>query len=339
MNRFKAYTYRVNGLDVAASSQGTNFNVTKLKTAINQSLSLWTAYSPLRFEESSAMETDFEISFIKESAETRAIGTTIFGRSIEINVTNRLFIDKFNEPEYAGSTWGPWDFIRALTHEIGHVLGLGHPPKDENTGVELFPGSIMSSSYGEKMVARVCSPYDIDSIQQLHGALKLDPHISTDLQNNTEISTSFNGLHFIKGAWGVQVDGPVGNTISLYVFIPGSKGKKINSIVLNYNTYTANTLVHSVEVYDGIKPIQEWYVSSGISKYADIYYKQWQHTIAIRDKKEIKNGILLKINIEFRGITNTHDVGIFQLTSAYATSLHEFPKVSFPDITKIYVKK
>lgn len=161
INKFKTYTYKIDGLNVAASSQRTNFNAAKLRMAIMQSLSLWTAYSPLRFEESTAAETDFDISFIKEPNESLAIGTTIFGTSIEINVTNRLFIDKFNEPEFPGSTWGPWDFIRALSHEIGHVLGLDHPPKDENTNMELFPGSMMSSSFGEKQVVRACTQYDI----------------------------------------------------------------------------------------------------------------------------------------------------------------------------------
>lgn len=338
LNRFKTFTYKINGLSVAAGSQKTNFNTAKLKSAIKQSLSLWTAYSPLRFVESTAAATDFDISFIKQSGESAEIGVTIFGRSIEMNVTNRLFIDKFNEPEFPGSTWGPWDFIRALCHEVGHVLGLDHPPKDDMNN-ELFPGSIMSSSFGEKQVARVCSQYDINSVQQAHGAIVLEPMITTSLQNTAEINTSFSGLHFIKGSWGVQLDGPVGHALSLYVFMPGTKGKKISSVILNYNSYTANTMLHSVEVYDGLIPVQEFYPSSAIPKFADVAYKEWEFTMGILDKKKIKNGILLKLNLEFRNVTATHDVGVFQLIAAKATSLFELIVADFPDISKFAAKK
>jgi|GEM_PF-5550422 len=337
-NKFKTYTYKVNGLNTAATSQKTNFNITKLKSAIKQSLSLWTAYSPLRFVESTAAETDFEISFIKQPDISAEIGVTIFGRSIEMNVTNRLFIDKFNEPEYPGSTWGPWDFIRALCHEVGHVLGLNHPPKDDMNN-ELYPGSMMSSSFGEKQVVRVCSQYDIDAVHQAHGAIILESIIGTSLQSSAEINTSFPGLHFIKGTWGVQLDGPVGNALSLYVFMPNTKGKSVSSVILNYNTYTANTLVHSVEMYDGLIPIQDYYLSSGLPKYGDSAYKEWEFTLGILDKKKIKNGILLKINLEFRNVTSTHDVGVFQLTAAKATSLFQLVIADFPDIRKLAMKK
>ncbi|MEO6406775.1 MAG: matrixin family metalloprotease [Ferruginibacter sp.] len=336
LNKFKIYTYKVNGLPIAATSQKNNFNPAKIKMAIKQSLSLWTAYAALQFQESSAAETDFTITFIKQNDQTIEIGVTIFLTSIEMNVTNRLFIDKFNEPENPPATYlGPWDFIRALTHEIGHVLELDHPPLDPNTNMELYHDALMSRSFGEKQVVRTLTQYDIDSVQQKHGSLKLEAPITPSLQANAQINISFTGLHFIKGDWGIQLDGPVGNALSLYVFIPESKGKKLSSIELNFNTYTANTLVRTVEAYDGIIPIQEYYISDGISKYADSGFKQWHFTCGILEKNKLKTGLFLKINIEFRNVVSTHDVGVFQLLSVKLTSLHELFRADFPDIKKL----
>jgi hypothetical protein len=336
LNKFKTYTYKVNGLALAAASQKNNFNAAKVKMAIKQSLSLWTAFAPLRFQESTAAETDFTITFKKEAGQTIEIGVTIFLTSIEMNITNRLFIDRFNEPENPPATWlGPWDFIRALTHEIGHVLELDHPPLDADTNMELFPEALMSRSFGEKQVERRLYSYDIDSLQQKHGHLKLEAPIITSLQATAQINTSFPGLHFIKGDWGVQLDGPVGHSLSLYVFVPETKGKKVNAFELNFDTYTANTLVHTVEAYDGIIHIQEYFISSGISRYASNGYKQWQFTGGILEKNKLKTGLFLKINIEFRDVVATHDVGVFQLLSVKVTSLYELPRVSMPDIKRL----
>ena len=336
LNKFKTYTYKVNGLAVAAASQKTNFNAAKIKMAIKQSLSLWTAFAPLQFEESTAAETDFTISFKKEAGQTIEIGVTILLTSIEMNVTNRLFIDKFNEPENPPATWlGPWDFIRALTHEIGHVLELDHPPLHPDTSMEMFPEALMSRTFGEKQVERTLWAYDIAGLQEKHGTLKLEAPIVPSLQAIAQINTSFTGLHFIKGDWGVQLDGPVGNSLSLYVFIPESKGKRISSFDLEYDTYTANTLVHTVEAYDGIIPIQQYFLSSGISRYSTNGYKHWEFTAGILKKQRLKTGLFLKINIEFRNVVATHDVGVFQLLTVKLNSLYEPIRVNYPDIKKL----
>ncbi len=323
INKYKTYKYKVNGLNLAATSQKSNFNVEKLQSVIKQSLSLWTAFAPINFKEITTSDYDFDISFKKEAKKGYIGRLEIGGKNIVIDVDYRFFIDKYNEPEYPPYQ-DTWDLISVLTHEIGHFLKLEHVPRDPKSGADLYPNSIMSLGLNIGEPRRVPTQFDIDNLIIKHKALLLTKTLPTNLQENSTSNENFEGFHFIKDSWGVQVDGPVGHKLSLSVFMPETKLKKIISVSVNFKTFTKNTIVHSIEMFDGINPIQTYFISAASS------YKQWEFILGILDKKSINTGISLKFNLEFRDVIKTHDVGVFQLISAKAKYIQEVMKDDFP---------
>lgn len=162
-HQFKIKTFQVRGAEDCAASQGSAFTLEKVNVAVTQALSLWTAVAPISFVPvAPGAASDIDIHFVN-NGHTAVLGNAI----IEINVGNSLFIDLYNETVFHPSYVGPYDLVAEIAHEVGHDLGLNHPPTIPGTDVEEYPDALMSQSFTPGYIERSLKPYDILSVQTL----------------------------------------------------------------------------------------------------------------------------------------------------------------------------
>lgn len=334
-NKFKKITYKVTGYDIAASSEATNFTVGKIKVAVKQAFGIWAAYAPLLFEEVNTANADITIGFRNWGNPSAELGITA-GKSIDINTANKHFIDKQFEKEVPpNSLIGPFDLVWILAHEIGHALGFDHPPIVNN--MESPTGTLMSWLISEGAIRRQLTKYEIDNIKAKYGLITNIDVISTNFTAFADVTSSFTGMHYIEDDSFLQIDGPVNNSASLNIFLPNTKNRKVSAINLKFTTYLANTVFRSIQFFDGIIPIQDYYLNAAIPKGSSTAFKEWDYKLGFLEKKKLKNGILAKLNIEFIDIERNWDVGVFQLKSITADGLEEFA-VELPEYKSIPIK-
>src|SRR5882672_8371470 len=108
-NDFERISFTVTGIDVAAGSQGTNFDREKVNLAWREALSMWTTAAPVSFVPPTRGETPMlQIHFVRDGT-TFELGSTagFIGRTptgplgsagINIFCDNDFFIDRFREP-------------------------------------------------------------------------------------------------------------------------------------------------------------------------------------------------------------------------------------------------
>ena len=324
-NRFERIPFAVSGLDVAAGSQGANFNKEKVNLAWRQALSLWTAVAPVSFDAPFAGEEPLlRIQFDSNRQPNIELGTTAGhisrtssgaptgSASIHIDCDNDLFVDKFREPVRFPTHIGPFDVIGVLAHEVGHALGLDHPPKDPATGQETETG-IMSATKGNG-VLRQLFPFDIREVQRLHGAIRLADPVAADLAGTAQLIDASPGVTLQKGSFGLIVFGPMETRALVDVLVP-AKGRFASALRLNFTTVTTNVFVNRVETWDGIVPIQGFSASSRCTGGEGLAGRTHLLQLGFLHRPTLANQVLVRLEVVFtkQGGQPQSDFGVLQV--------------------------
>jgi len=324
-NQIERISFTVDGVGDAAASQGSNFDKEKVNIAWRQALSLWSAAAPLEFQPPFAgQEPLIRIHFVRDNRQSNVLGTTsgfvsrtprgpIGGATINIDCDNHLFIDRFLEPVRLPTENGPFDFIGVLAHEVGHALGLDHPPTDPTTGAETEFG-MMSASKGSGAVIRQLFPFDIRNVQRLHGVIRLSDPVKANLADTSQLIDASPGIQLQKGSFGALVFGPMETKAFLDMLVP-AKGRLVNALRLKFTTVTANVFVNRVETFDGIIPLQQFAVSARANGQEGLAGKPQDLLFGFLHRPNMINDMLVRMDLRFtrQGGQPQSDFGVMQL--------------------------
>jgi len=272
--RYKTIPYRVIG-------KVPNFLMQDVYYAVSQAFSIWSAFIPVAFiKKTTITQGDVHINFVPD-APGGALGNAI----IEIDTTESFFIDKFRTSDTA--SWGPFDLIGVLAHEIGHnILNANH---------NQTPGSMMSDSFGEGQVKRMLHEVDIALAQNVFGKLPAASLIKMKLENADQINYAPKVV-FQKSATTITISGEGGTTSVFQIYLTEVKNKKINAINLKVKTHSSYTIINSIQIWDALVP-QEMHVIS-LSSYQDTP-KEFDLKLGLSRKPVFKYGLLIRIEILF----------------------------------------
>ncbi len=237
-NRFRRIPFAIFDANLAVELQDGDLDAEKVDLAWRQALSMWTAETPVSFEPIHAGEYPLlSIRFIRRAPSVADIGTAsgiiwnpggpLGMCGVEVNCGNDLAVDYYRESNRANSE-GPFDLVSILAHEVGHALGLDHPPLIPMTSRESEP-AIMSESKGQS-VQRQLHPYDRREVQSRWGTVRTDRVVSSDLIASGRLADASVGVALQQAPPGLVVSGPIGASALLDVTIP-AKDKSVNAIV------------------------------------------------------------------------------------------------------------
>jgi hypothetical protein len=325
ISHFKAKTYLVRNADDAAASQGTSLNLEKVNIAVNQALSAWGSVSPINFiPVASGVTPDIDIHFVNTGHDPQ-LGNAL----IEIHIGNSLFVDVYNETKFYPSYDGPYDLVAEIAHEVGHKLGINHPPLIPGTDIETSPDALMSEGFSPGLVERFLKPYDITEVQRLYGTISLGTAILCNLQTDVTTGTLEGDVHFIKGRNFIQLDGPVGKSVTMTASVQGTKNKTINAVNFKFTTYSPNVIVNTVELYDGSVLLQKYYTCCRNAENANNQVWPWNIKLGFLKRRKMLTGLVIKVNIQFKRFPsdNRWDYGVVQFTSISAEPLPQLPDI------------
>jgi hypothetical protein len=328
-NRFERIPFVVSDADVAVSSQGTNLNDEKVNIALGQALSMWGAAAPLTFERSRpGEEALLRIMFTRELPSILNLGSAIGhisrtpagpvgSASVRINCDNDLFVDRFHETDLHATQPGPFDLVSILAHEIGHALGLDHPPVDPSTDRET-EGGIMSRSFGTA-VLRHLLPFDIREVQRLHGTIRLAGQVKSNHGETGQLIDASANVELQRGSFGLVVSGAMGAATLVDVLVP-AKGASVNALVLKFTLVTMNVFVNRVSTFDGIVPIQEFSVSARCSGNEGLTGRSLDMRLGFLRRPRMANDMIVRLELFFTdrdgqpesefGVLQLHEVAV-----------------------------
>lgn len=323
INRFKRQQFRIDGAAEAASSQGANLSAEKVNTAVLQALSLWSAVTRISFVPAPASQpsADVPILFRHWGQPTGDLGNAL----IDINLDNDLFVDRFREKDLHPVRTGPFDLVRVVAHEVGHKLGLDHPPFLPGTTTESEP-ALMSRTQGEKAVLRTLFAYDIREIQKLFGTIVLDAPVKANFADS-QLADTAPGVTFQTVPGAVVVGGPSGAACVVDLFV-AAKGKAVNSIRLKATVVSKNVVLNRLEVWDGLVLVQAYYLCARSQSNDGLGGKTFEWHVGVLSRRKMKNLLRLRLEIFFTDVDGDHGVnGVVQITEATAEILAPLPIV------------
>ncbi len=267
---FERISYAVSGMDVLVASQGSNLDMEKAEILWRQAVSLWSAVAPISFEPARSGEQPLlTLKFVQDGTTSELGATSSFitrlptgassgSASIEMKCDNQFFVDAFREHRRL-ATQPLFDLVTATAHEVGHALGLDHPPLDPQTQQETEP-CIMSRNVGDS-VKRQLFPYDIREVQRLHGVLHAAQPVLVTFQQGADLVDSAPGVTLQSAGSETIIGGPVG-AFALYQVLVPAKGRWVNAVRVKFRTVSRNVFVNRIVVFHGIELLQSFAVSS-----------------------------------------------------------------------------
>lgn len=320
-NRLLRIPFIIVGVDEAIASQGNNFNREKVNIAWRQALSLWHCAAKVDFQPVATGETPrLRVTFVHNGNRTLNIGTTsghidrnpngppsVAG--IEISLDNDWFIDKYLEPRLH-PTGVVFDLIGVTTHEVGHALGIDHPPIGPNGEAE---AGLMSPSQAEGVV-RQLMPYDIREVQRLHETLQFGAPVNADLVATGQLIDASPGVTLQPAGSGLVVAGPMQTRTFVDVLVP-AKHHLVNSLRLKFTTVTKNVFINRVAVFESIIPYQEFAVSARGSGAQGLSSDPWDLRFGFLSRRVMQHDMLVRMEIFFtsKGGSSEVEFGVVQI--------------------------
>lgn len=328
-NRFERISYAVSDTEVAIQTQGGNLDADKVRIALEHALALWGVVAPVDFRPAGAGEEPvIRIRFTREGASILNLGNTsghvdrtptgTFGSaSIRINCDNDLFVDRFFESDRHATQPGPFDLVSILAHEVGHALGIEHPPVDPATGRE-SEGGVMSDSVGTAILRHLL-PYDVREVQAKHGALLLAEAVRSNLAATGHLIDASGTVSLQVAGSELVVTGAMGSSVLLDVLVP-ARHRWANALRLGFTLVTSNVLVNRVTAFDGIAPVQELALSARAAGGEGLRGRRFDLRLGFLRRPRLRNDMLVRLQVFFTnregqpesefGVLQLHEVAV-----------------------------
>lgn len=310
-NNLKRKTFRLFEVADAIASQHGNLTNEKLKIAVEQAFSLWSAVAPLNFVAIPDGTPDVPITFRRFGESNAELGNGL----VDINIDQDFFVDPFTEPDPRPVRLGPFDLVRTLAHEIGHKLGLDHPPDGTP--------ALMSAGQAPETVLRDLFPFDVAGIQGLFGAIQLNGEIASPLSTAILVDAS-TGVTFGAFDGAVVVGGPNGAHCVADCFID-VQDRIVNSIKLKYNTISRNATVNNLELWDGFVRLQTYSLASRASG-GGLAGKTFEHQFGLLARRKMQTPLRARFDMTFKELDGGVN-GVAILQSVVATTIAGEPVI------------
>lgn len=295
-NRLKRKTFRLFEAAEAIAAQHGNLTNEKLKIAVEQAFSLWSAVAQLSFvaDPNGTRSPDIPITFRHFGESDAQLGNGL----VDINIDQDFFVDPFTAIDPRPTVPGPFDLVRALAHEIGHKLGMDHPPEGSTEP------ALMSRGQGPGAVLRELFPFDIAGIQALHGAIQLSGEVAASLETAILLDASA-GVTFSATAGAVVVGGPDKAHCIVDCFA-STKGRIVNSIKVKYNLVSRNVIVNNMELWDGLVRLQTYSLASRATAGGGLGGKTFEFHFGLLARRKMQNPLRVRFDLAFKEV----DVGV-----------------------------